>query len=628
MRSCIDSDFYRVLMKMHIRNSIFKWLDLDKNYQISKSADSHDVHVSEVKQPVHYSRLYDYYINKPEQFANHVKEPCSLSFSKQDLVKLFDHSIINGQLLRVFEFQGLSRHCSWSSLHTFYKLLELVPKELEHILNRLLEFWEGVYLLANSNDSVHKDTQTASCIGGLWPLMCEDDKDKIQEFIRQRKLFPSIKDPNERANIEKKILELEYRVPNFSVVVSESGAFLQIARLLSSILKKKGMGYSLEESKIFWQGKLANKFQYFYCFLEATRANKANKTNTDDKNLRHIFELSKDFHPSLTGSLDATTLETSKLRRVSSYPYGIWNDFSDSITRIFDHRVFWNLHVKHDEKPKELPLCLLTRDFFGSFFSNLFVLRCAKNSSIMICNVITQYGPFRLSILKDHESTKQSVGLEGLNCSSSVYTLVSNPVEGDTRRAVNIERGQRIKSFSGTIVSENAVDLSTQLSNKIYEVASQEIADIDISTHNTPFFPSNTEPTLQSWQKSSTQFLYDAGNPFSNIIHPSLPKKALMSRKSSSIDSQESWRSSDRTACSSRYSYTDYLITQNKEQSTKRLSSVDRGETWSHEATLLQSNDQTIPCSTASNNNIESSQERLNVRCVRIYGEVKLTRFV
>lgn len=381
-------------------------LDSGKDYNISQDLDQ-NFQIKNTRQPIRYADLLNFYRNDKIKFESHVKPPCAPHQSRRDLIGLFQNKSLNDKLLRLFEFPGLAKHCTWNSLTIFYELSNLVPRELEQKLNHLAVFWEKLSLLAECPEDIYCDKDTPSKISGLWPLKCESDMEKLHTLEKSRLFFALVTNSDIRRNIVNRIATLDYRVPTFPIVISESSALLQLALLLRKRLDAIGERSGLEHSTLIWKGRCANKHQYLQCFLAAARAQCNESHGKMINDLRCIFETPEPESPSPINA--AALQETSEFRRVSAYPHGIWSSVP-TLPLFFDKKML-GIGPITCATQRELPMILLVQDFFHSFF----MVNWGKPTNASWPNKkVVQYIPFKLDVSPKESSSDAEQFLWGV----------------------------------------------------------------------------------------------------------------------------------------------------------------------------------------------------------------------
>ena len=311
------------------------------------------------KQSVQYARLYTH-------------RECLLNLSRdqklewvptqpQDFQRLFAHPI-NEVLMRLEEYKGVWKDASWTGLRRFSGLLELVPNELTYALNRTVLFWDEIASLCDSETHVLYDETTARRVAGLWPAWSMNDLDNLSVMMENETIFPFVEERQVRMKILRRIMTLEYRVPTLKIVIAEAKMLEDMTTLLS-----RGKNITLNKSCISVNGlsiRKADKSQYNSCFLAAARA----CGHKDPRRLSDEVMKILCGEPQVNAAKPPLGPETGK-RIVSAPPNGIWK--CSSPFKIEEY--FWLENTgSWDGKtdPKELPMTLLVKDFFQSFFGS------------------------------------------------------------------------------------------------------------------------------------------------------------------------------------------------------------------------------------------------------------------
>ena len=422
-----------------------------KSIEISWPLEAVDIEVHEVRQPVRYAHLFNLYRRDKKAFADYIRPPCALPGSKKVLTTLFEHRSINWKLLRIFKFCGLAKHCTWTTLENFSELSTLVPQELERKLDQLALFWEEILILAERSDDIYRDEDTSSKISGLWPSKSTSDMRKLHKLAENKKFFSSVTNPSMRKRIVNRLQTLEYRIPTFSLLVSESRALLQLATWIDRTLLTMGRDSCLQSSRLIWKGHLADEHQYLRCFLIAARTRLHKNDQALAENLRHIFEaLDPTFSPPINVAIHEGT---SSFRRVSAYPNGIWSSFP-LLSQFFDERVL-TAGSRASVVEFELPVVWLLQDFFRSFFgAGWLSLEYQKQPTVFGWRN-KEYYPFILDIPPTGNPRSVREVLWGeVGDFSELEEPLDNIVGGDVRRRAGLIVGTRVQSSHSSV--ENA----------------------------------------------------------------------------------------------------------------------------------------------------------------------------
>lgn len=425
-------------------------LDHHKISQLKKTFD-----IMNTRQPIRYADLLDFYRNDKERFRSHVKPPCAPHGSRRNLVGLFENRSLNDKLLRIFRFRGLAKYCTWNSLTVFYELSYLVPQELEQKLDHLAIFWEELSLLTESSDEIYCDEDTSSKLSGLWPLKCESDMGKLRTLENSRHFFALVTDSDIRQSIVNKIATLNYRVPTLPLVISESSALRQLATLLEKNLSAMGERSFLKHGELGWKGRRANEYQYWQCFLAAARAQCNGSHETIINDLRRIFEAVEPVSPPRISA--AALQETSRFRRVSAYPHGIWSS-AVILALLFDNKMLSTGPSTCVAQP-ELPIILLLQDFLHSFFKVNSLKSQFQNKPSKASwqnKKVVQYIPFKLDVsLKENNADDILWGILH-------DVVIEDTTEGDVRRRGKLAVATPVQSVYTSISNPRNDELMTR----------------------------------------------------------------------------------------------------------------------------------------------------------------------
>ena len=338
-------------------------IDDGKLYSAVRESGLFDLY--ETRQSVDYSQLYQRYLADSTpgktEFAYYLKPPCGLPSSARDLKTLFEHSF-HEKLLRLSRFQGQRKFFSWSFLRCISQMIKKIPFELESYIGRVINFWEHLARLSGSEKLITSDKKTASKLSGLWPDQSEADDEFFILSMNSGKAFPLVKDVIVRGLIMEKIRRLNHRVPTLKGFVSETRALEKITQVLQNGLNEYSESNKLIESVISWNGKRANKTQYYECFLASARACDASRKNTLQQDLELIFSSKDSQQPYQIKKLIDLPTTTKRIANK-----GLWqseiSDCNFDFVKIF--------LTKQQGTSRQLPIWLLIQDFFAAYFAGI-----------------------------------------------------------------------------------------------------------------------------------------------------------------------------------------------------------------------------------------------------------------
>jgi len=226
-------------------------------------------------------------------------------------------------------------------------------------LNKTADFWDDI---ASPYDSQDHSFENVTKMSGLWPKYSKIDMDNFMTEMAKGTLFPNITDMMVRNRIQKHVASSDCRIPTLLIIKAEVSALLSIVRRLRSALKNPGE--VLYESAIWCGEEKIGDLQYHLCFLAAARA----CHHQDESILRR--ELTLILYGGISTAEAVTTdpmPELTELRLVSAPPHGVWK--LDEISKGFYPKDFRTGDAsRRDSKHEHLPLLLLLKHFFESFF--------------------------------------------------------------------------------------------------------------------------------------------------------------------------------------------------------------------------------------------------------------------
>jgi len=320
------------------------------------------------RQPVNYAKLHREFYRDPSGWPgldpNH----------KAYLRKLFN-SPIHGVLLRLEGIPGVWQWLNFNTLSNFSKLLDHVPKELSRALNRIAEFWEGI---CRHPSQILADTITDGEIKGLWPAYSSYDMKKFRNAMANKadRIFPNITDPEERDCIKNKVEVLNYRVPSLWIAKSEARALQGIVDCLQMALSNHKA--VLKDSAILLEENKTSDLQYYLCFLAAARACHHMDDSVLHKEVGSILYGKESYTAAI--ETKATFRQSTDKRVVSAQGHGVWkcNDMSAGFH--FETLRDFELRAKNSQ----LPILLLLKDFFESFFGSVQEIKYSKACSLVV----------------------------------------------------------------------------------------------------------------------------------------------------------------------------------------------------------------------------------------------------